>query len=93
MNEGRKSDDCHKDGGFEALRRQKTTTVTRTATSRGPIPVTVSTFEAYLGGAGGIPLGGGGNSERMTIHTPVMVVLFTPPLQTLNPIFTPPLPL
>ena len=48
-------------------------TVTRMATPRGPIPVTVDTFEA-LGGRGGgrIPLGGGGggggNAERRRIY-------------------------
>ena len=36
-------------------------TVTRMATPRGPIPVTVGTFEASGGRGGGvIPLGGGG---------------------------------
>ena len=33
-------------------------TVTRMATSRGPIPVTVDTFEAYHGGWGGEYRGG-----------------------------------
>ena len=47
---GRNRDDSYSDGGFEA---PKTTTVTRMATTRGPIPVTVSTLEAYLGGSGG----------------------------------------
>ena len=53
---------------MEALRCQKTTTVTRMATPRGPIPVTVGTFEAChwgwgdtLGGEGGV-----GNAERGT---------------------------
>ena len=45
-----KGDDNYEDGGFEA---PTTTTVTRMATRRGPIPVTVSTFEAYLGVVGG----------------------------------------
>ena len=47
---------------MEALRLQKTTTVTRMATLTGLTPVTVGTFEAYHGGGdgGGIPLGGGG---------------------------------
>ena len=41
-------------------------TVTRMATPRGPIPVTVDTFEASGGtGGGGIPWAGGvGNAER-----------------------------
>ena len=47
-------------------------TVTRMATPRGPIPVTVDTFEAsgHWGGGGGIPLGGGGggNPERRRIQ-------------------------
>ena len=39
----------------------KTTTGTRMATPRAPIPVTVSTLKHTLGGvAGGIPLGEGG---------------------------------
>ena len=39
----------------------KTTTVTRIATSRGPIPVTVGTSEKFgLGKGGTIPWGGGG---------------------------------
>ena len=53
---GAKSDDSYKDGSFEA---SKTTTVTRIATSRGPIPVTVGTFERFgLGRGGTIPWGG-----------------------------------
>ena len=44
-------------------------TVTRMAT-RGPIPVTVDTFEASGGtGAGRIPWGGG-NAERRRIYSP-----------------------
>ena len=54
---GVKIDDSYEDGGFQA---SKTATVTRMATPRGSIPVTVGTFEAcgVGGGMGGIPLGG-----------------------------------
>ena len=44
---GAKSGDSYEDGGFQP---SKTTTVTKMATSRGSIPVTLGTFEA-LGGA------------------------------------------
>ena len=40
-------------------------------TPKGLIPVTVGTFEAYHGGAGGDTIGGGGgagNAERRTIY-------------------------
>ena len=43
------TDDCYQDGGFEALKK---TTVTRMATPRGSIPVTVGTFEAWGEGVG-----------------------------------------
>ena len=43
-------------------------TVTRMATPRGPIPVTVDTFEASGGPGGGDTMGGGGgNAERRRI--------------------------
>ena len=48
---GGKTDDSYEDGGFEA---SKTTTVTRIATRRGFIPVTVGTFEAWRVGGGGL---------------------------------------
>ena len=54
-----KVDDSYEDGGFEA---SKTTTITRMATPRDSIPVTVGTvgtFEAWGVGVGGIPFGGG----------------------------------
>ena len=41
---GVKTDESYEDGGFEA---SKTTTVTRIATPKGSIPVTVSTVEAW----------------------------------------------
>ena len=48
----------YEEGSFQA---SKTMTVTRMATPRGPIPVTVDTFEASGGpGGGGIPRGGVG---------------------------------
>ena len=56
-----KSDDSYQDGGFEA---SKTTTVTRMATPRGSIPVTVGTFEAWRVRAG-IPLGRTSNREHI----------------------------
>ena len=64
---GIKIDDSYEDGGFEA---SQTTTVTRMATPRGSIPVTVGTFEAWgLGGWVVIPLGGGlANREHVYIH-------------------------
>ena len=40
---GSKSDDSYEEGSFQ---ESKTMTVTRMATPRGPIPVTVDTFEA-----------------------------------------------
>ena len=44
-------------------------TVTRMATPRGPIPVTVDTFEASGGTGGGDTRGGGGgNAERRRIQ-------------------------
>ena len=65
MAHGSKSDDSYEEGSFQAA---KTVTVTRMATPRGPIPVTVDTFEA-LGGTGAIHGGqvGGGNAERRRI--------------------------
>ena len=64
---GAKSDDNYEDGGFEA---PKATTVTRMATLRGLIPVTVGTVEAYHGGVGADTIRGGGpaNAARRTIH-------------------------
>ena len=57
--QGAKSDDSCEDGGIEA---PKKTTVTRMAIPRCPSPVTVGTFEAchWVGGGGGMPLGGEG---------------------------------
>ena len=52
--EERKSYDSCNEGGFEAPQ------ITRMATTRSPIHVTASTFEAYPGGWGGIHLRGGG---------------------------------
>ena len=43
---GVKTDDSYEDGVFEA---SQTKTVTRMATRRGSIPVTVGTFEAWVG--------------------------------------------
>ena len=51
-----KSGDSYEEGSFQA---SKTMTVTRMATPRGPIPVTVDTVEASGGGVGG----GYGNAE------------------------------
>ena len=60
-----KSDDSYEESSFQA---SKTMTVTRMATPRGPIPVSVGTFEALRGRGGGwIPWGGGGNAERRRI--------------------------
>ena len=54
---------------MEGSRRQKTTTVTRMATPRAPIPVTVGTFEAcHWGGGGEYHWGGAGHAQRRTIH-------------------------
>ena len=50
-----KSDDSYEEGSFQA---SKTMTVSRMATARGPIPVTVDTFEASGG------TGGGGDTMR-----------------------------
>ena len=63
-----KSDDSYEEGSFRA---SKTMTVTRMATPRGPITVTVGTFEALgrgwgVGGYHGAAGGGGG--ER--VHIP-----------------------
>ena len=51
-----KSDDTYEEGSFQA---SKTMTATRMATARGPIRVTVDTFEAFGGVEGGIPWGRG----------------------------------
>ena len=51
-----KSDGSYEEGSFQA---SKTMTVTRMATPRGPIPVTVDTFEASGGRVGGDTMGGG----------------------------------
>ena len=56
---GIKTYDSYEDGGLEA---SKTTTVTRMATPRGSIPVTVGAFEA-LGGGKDI-IGGGWRTEN-----------------------------
>ena len=62
-----KIDDSYEEGSFQA---SKTMTVTRMATPRGPIPVTVDTFEASGGRGGGgedtmgYHGGGGGGWER-----------------------------
>ena len=53
---GVKTGDSYEDGGFQA---SKTTTLTRMATSRSSIPVTVGTFEA-----GGVDTIEGGRSEK-----------------------------
>ena len=52
-----KSDDSYEEGSFQA---SKTMTVTRMATSRGPIPVTLDTFEALGGRRWGDTMGGVG---------------------------------
>ena len=54
--------DSYEDGGFEA---SKTTTVTKMATLRGSIPMTVGTFEAWGGGGWGDTMAGeGGLANR-----------------------------
>ena len=56
---------------MEGSRRQKTTTVTRMATPRGPSPVTVGTVEACHWGVEENTIGGGGgagHAQRRTIH-------------------------
>ena len=59
------------------------TTVTRMGTPRGPIPVTVSTFEAYLGGGGdrGDSIWGGGGGwggwERRAQDRVIYIYIYT----------------
>ena len=50
-------------------------TVTRMATPRGPIPVTVDTFEALAGGMGCAYLAGGGNAERRRIYVHIYIYI------------------
>ena len=52
--------------GMAALRRQQTTTATRIATSRLPLPVTVGTFERFGLGRGG-PYHGGRGCLRLWV--------------------------
>ena len=68
---GVKTDDSYKDGGFEA---SKTATVTRMATPRGSIPVTVGTVEAWWG-VGGDTIGGAGEPRTENLHTCMDAVL------------------
>ena len=63
-----KSDDNYEEGSFRA---SKTMTVTRMATRRGPIPVTVDAFEGF---------GGGGNAERGRIKTLISLNPYFPPV-------------
>ena len=69
---GVKTNDSYEDAGFEA---SNTTTVTRMATPRGSIPVTVGNFEAGgVGGGGGYHLRGEGawrteNREDRCVYT------------------------
>ena len=54
---------------MEALRRQKRRHLRGWRPPRRPIPVSISTFEAYLErGGGGYHWGGAGNAERRTIY-------------------------
>ena len=66
---GVKTDDGNEDGSFEA---SKTTAVTRMATARGSIPVSVGTFEAWgVGGRGGYQRGvraGEPRTENMCVY-------------------------
>ena len=65
------TDDSYQERGSET---PQTTTVTRMASPRGPISVTVGTVEAYLGGLKGVDIigggggGGAGNALRRTIY-------------------------
>ena len=58
-----KSDDSYEEGSFQA---SKTMTVTRMATPRGPIPVTVDTLEA----SGGDTLGAGVGTRSADAYKP-----------------------
>ena len=56
--------------GIAGCEEPKPTTATRTATPRGPIPVTVDTSEAYPWGFGGNTMGEPGESRDEIIRSP-----------------------
>ena len=69
---GIRTDDSYEDGGFEA---SKTMTVTRMATPKGSIAVTVGIFEAG-GGRGG---GGEPRTENIYIYIYIHTYILTAP--------------